>query len=328
MSEIIGFMVQHGLLVLFVVVFIEQLGVPLPSPPFLLAAGGLAGLGKLNPFLALLLGTLGAVLADSIWFYIGRYRGNRVLRLLCRISLEPDSCVRRTEDVFVKQGMRGVVIAKFVPGLGIVMPPLAGMYRVNIRRFLAFDGVGALLYVGGFMLLGFLFRNQLQDVAGALDRLGRGAVVLMVTLLVAYIAFKYIKRQRTLRKLSMARITVEELRQRQEAGQQIFIVDVRSPLAVEGDPYRIPGARHLLLERIQTWALEVPQDREVVVYCSCPNDASAVRTALILYKRGITRVRPLAGGIEAWRDRNYPLEPNQPQQATSAEASILQKLTA
>jgi rhodanese-related sulfurtransferase len=200
------------------------------------------------------------------------------------------------------------------------------MYRVNIRRFLAFDCLGSLLYVGGFLLLGFLFRNQLQDVAEWLDRLGRGALVLMVSLFVAYIAFKFIKRQRTLRKLKMARITVEELRQRQEAGQEIFIVDVRSPLAVEGDPYRIPGARHLLLEKIQTWALEVPQDREVVVYCSCPNDASAVRTALILYKRGITRVRPLAGGIEAWRERNYPVEPSQPR-ATSAEASILQKLT-
>ncbi|HXI84120.1 MAG TPA: DedA family protein/thiosulfate sulfurtransferase GlpE [Verrucomicrobiae bacterium] len=308
MNEILDFMVRYGLLVLFVVVFIEQLGAPLPSPPFLLAAGGLAGVGKMNPLLALLMATLGSLLADTIWFYVGRHRGNRILKLLCRISLEPDSCVRRTEDVFVKHGMRGIVFAKFIPGLGTVMPPLAGMYRVNLRRFLAFDGFGAMLYVGCFLVLGLLFRNQLQEVAEWLDRLGRGAIILLASLLVAYIAFKYINRQRTLRKLHMARITAEELRQRQEAGQDIYIVDVRSSLAAQGDPYRIPGARHMLLDEVQKWAPEIPRDREVVLYCSCPNDASAVRAALALYKRGITRVRPLAGGIDAWRERSYPLE--------------------
>jgi len=308
MNEILNFMVRYGLLVLFVVVFIEQLGAPLPSPPFLLAAGGLAGIGKMSPVPALLLATLGSLLADSIWFYVGRHRGNRILKLLCRISLEPDSCVRRTEDIFVKQGMRGVVLAKFIPGLGTVMPPLAGMYRVALHRFLAFDGLGALLYTGCFLLLGFLFRNQLELVAQWLDRLGHGAFIVLASLLVAYIAFKYIKRQRTLRKLQMARITPEELRQRQESGEDTFIVDVRSSLAAQGDPFRIPGARHMLLEEVQKWAPEIPRDREVVLYCSCPNDASAVRAALTLYKRGITRVRPLAGGIDAWREHSYPLE--------------------
>jgi len=248
------------------------------------------------------------LLADSIWYYVGRQRGNRILKLLCRISLEPDSCVRRTEDVFLKHGTRGIILAKFLPGLGTVMPPLAGMYRVDLRRFLAFDGLGALLYVGCFLVLGLLFRNQLHQVAEWLDRLGRGALVLLVSLLVAYIAFKFIKRQRALRKLHMARITPEELRQRQEAGEETFIVDVRSSLAAQGDPFRIPGARHMQLEEVYKWAPEIPRDREVVLYCSCPNDASAVRAALSLYKRGITRVRPLAGGIDAWRERSYPLE--------------------
>ncbi|MGD1018677.1 MAG: DedA family protein/thiosulfate sulfurtransferase GlpE [Verrucomicrobiia bacterium] len=310
MDEIFNFMARYGLLLVFLVVFVEQLGAPLPSPPFLLAAGGLAGVGKMNALLVLVLGTLAALLADTIWFYIGRYRGHRVVKLLCRISLEPDTCVRRTEDVFVKHGMRGVVVAKFVPGLGTVMPPLAGMSRMDVRRFLFFDGLGGFLYVGCFVLLGFLFRSQLQQVAEGLERLGRGAFVLLVSLLVAYIAFKYIQRQRALRQLQMARITVDELRQRLDMGQETFIVDVRSTLAATSDPYRIPGARHLLLEEVQNWILEIPRDQEVVLYCSCPNDASAVRTALILYKRGITRVRPLAGGIDAWRERNYPLEPH------------------
>jgi len=312
MNEILTFTARYGLLLLFAVVFIEQLGAPLPSPPFLLAAGGLAGIGKMNPVLALLLATLASLLADSIWFYLGRARGSRILRLLCRISIEPDTCVLRTENVFVRYGMRGVVFAKFIPGLGTVMPSLAGMYGVSIGRFVAFDGLGALLYAGCFLLLGFLFSNQLQQVADALDRLGKGAVLLLGALFVAYIAFKYIQRQRTLRKLQTARITVEELRQRQEVGGEVFIVDLRSPMAVQSDPYRIPGAQHLLMDKVEEWLPIIPRDQEVVLYCSCPNEASAARTAFLLYKRGITRVRPLLGGMDAWRERNYPLEAHLP----------------
>jgi membrane protein DedA with SNARE-associated domain/rhodanese-related sulfurtransferase len=312
MNEILTFTARYGLLLLFAVVFIEQLGAPLPSPPFLLAAGGLAGIGKMNPVLALLLATLASLLADSIWFYLGRARGSRILRLLCRISIEPDTCVLRTENVFVRYGMRGVVFAKFIPGLGTVMPSLAGMYGVSIGRFVAFDGLGALLYSGCFLLLGFLFSNQLQQVADALDRLGKGALVVLGSLFVAYIAFKYIQRQRTLRKLQTARITVEELRQRQEVGGEVFIVDLRSPMAVQSDPYRIPGAQHLLMDKVEEWLPIIPRDQEVVLYCSCPNEASAARTAFLLYKRGITRVRPLLGGMDAWRERNYPLEAHLP----------------
>ncbi len=323
MNEILHFTARYGLLLLFVVVFIEQLGAPLPSPPFLLAAGGLAGAGKMNAVLALLLATLGSLLADSIWFYLGRARGSRILRLLCRISIEPDTCVLRTENVFVKYGMRGVVFAKFIPGLGTVMPSLAGMYGVSLRRFLAFDGLGAMLYAGGFLLLGVLFSSQLQQVADALDRLGHGAFYLLGGLFVAYIAFKFIQRQRTLRKLKTARITVEELRQRQEAGADVFIVDLRSPMAWESDPYLIPGAQHLLLDKVEEWLPIIPRDQEVVLYCSCPNEASAVRTAFILHRRGITHVRPLLGGLDAWRERNYPVEahlPTQPDPLAALEA--------
>jgi membrane protein DedA with SNARE-associated domain/rhodanese-related sulfurtransferase len=308
MNEILTFTARYGLLLLFVVVFIEQLGAPLPSPPFLLAAGGLVGIGKMNPVLALLLATLASLLADSIWFYLGRARGSRILRLLCRISIEPDTCVLRTENVFVRYGMRGVVFAKFIPGLGTVMPSLAGMYGVSIFRFLAFDGLGALLYLGSFILLGVIFSNQLQRVADALDRLGHGAIVLLGALFVAYIAFKYIQRQRTLRKLKTARITAEELRERQEVGGEVFIVDLRSPMAVQSDPFRIPGAQHLLMDRVEEWLPNIPRDQEVVLYCSCPNEASAARTAFMLYKRGIKRVRPLLGGMDAWRELNYPVE--------------------
>lgn len=310
MNEVLTFTARYGLLLLFVVVFIEQLGAPLPSPPFLLAAGGLVGAGKMNPAVALLLATLGALAADSIWFYLGRVRGSKFIKLLCRISLEPDTCVQRTENVFAKYGIRGVAFAKFIPGLSTVMPPLAGLYGVSLRRFLAYDALGSFLYCGSFLLLGVLFSNQLQVVADAMDRLGRGALVLLGALFVAYLAYKYIQRERVLRKLRIARITAEELRKRQEAGEPVFVADLRSEMAVQGDPYRIPGARHLLADKVEEWLPEVPRDQEVVLYCSCPNEASAARAAFVLYRRGITRVRPLLGGLDAWRELNYPLEPH------------------
>jgi membrane protein DedA with SNARE-associated domain/rhodanese-related sulfurtransferase len=310
MNEVLTFTARYGLLLLFVVVFIEQLGAPLPSPPFLLAAGGLVGAGKMNPAFALLLATLGALAADSIWFHLGRVRGSRFIKLLCRISLEPDTCVQRTENVFARYGIRGVAFAKFIPGLSTVMPPLAGMYGVRLRRFLAYDALGSFLYCGSFLLLGVLFSNQLQVVADAMDRLGRGALVLVGALFVAYLAYKFIQRERVLRKLRIARITAEELRKRQEAGEPVFVADLRSEMAVQGDPYRIPGARHLLADKVEEWLPEVPRDQEVVLYCSCPNEASAARAAFVLYRRGITRVRPLLGGLDAWRELNYPLEPH------------------
>ena len=307
MNDILNFLVRYGALLVFFIVFAEQIGLPLPSPPFLLAAGALAGRREMNGVGVLAAAMLASVLADSIWFYLGRARGGRVLKLLCRISLEPDSCVRRTEDVFMRHGVRGIVTAKFIPGFGTLMPPLAGMFNVKLDRFLVFDGLGSLLYVGTFIALGFCFSDQLQRVVDALSRFGRGAVVMLVTLLVAYIAFKYLQRQRALRRLRIARITPEELRQRQEGGEEILIVDLRSEAAVQSDPSLIPGARHLRVDEVETWHQEIPRDREVVLYCSCPNEAGAAHTALILYRRGITRVRPLLGGIDAWRERNYPL---------------------
>ena len=316
MNDILDFLIRYGTLVLFCVVFLEQLGLPLPSPPFLLAAGALAGRGEMSGLIALTVTSLASMMADSIWYFLGRSRGGSILKLLCRISLEPDSCVRRTENVFVRHGMRGLLTAKFVPGLGTVMPPLAGVFRVKFGRFLVFDALGSVLYLASFLALGFCFSNQLQHVLDALSRLGRGAFVLLVALLAAYIAFKYLQRQRALCQMRMARITPEELRQRQEAGEEIFVVDVRSEAAVQSDPFLIPGARHLHVDKVDDWHHEIPRDREVVLYCSCPNEAGAAQTALILFRRGVTRIRPLLGGIDAWRERNYPLTQLQQAEAT------------
>jgi rhodanese-related sulfurtransferase len=248
-------------------------------------------------------------MADAFWFYLGRYRGNQVLGLLCRISLEPDSCVRRTQNVFTKYGLRGVLIAKFLPGMSTIAPPLAGMYGIRVSRFLLVDGVGSFLYATCLLGFGYFFSHQIDQIAAAFSRIGGSALTLIIALAALYVGYKYWQRWRLLRELRTARITVAELRQMLDAGKNPLIFDLRSSAAVEQDPVLIQGAIHLNLDDIEKRLNDFPRDRDIIVYCSCPNEVSSARLALRLQKKGYTRVRPLLGGIDAWRERNYPTQP-------------------
>ncbi len=157
MHGLLEFILRHGYLVLLAWVFAEQGGLPIPSIPLLLAAGALAGTGRLNLFTALFCCLVAALAADTIWYQLGKRNGIKVLQLLCRISLEPDSCVRRTEGLFEKQGARSLLFAKFLPGLNTVATPLAGIFRMKFRKFLLFDALGILLWAGSFLLAGYIF---------------------------------------------------------------------------------------------------------------------------------------------------------------------------
>jgi membrane protein DedA with SNARE-associated domain/rhodanese-related sulfurtransferase len=309
MTETTQFLIHHGLPLVFAAVFLEQMGLPLPALPWLLAAGALSATGQFSLLLGLAVTVVACLVADGIWFYLGRYRGNQVLGLLCRISLEPDSCVRRTQNVFTRYGLRSVLVAKFVPGLSTVAPPLAGMAGVGAGRFLFVDAVGSLLYGGCFIFLGYFFSSQIQQIGEALAGIGGSALGLLAGLAGLYIGFKLWQRQRLLRELRMSRITVDELHRKQEAGEDVMVLDLRSRAAVEQDPAIIRGAVRFSLDDIEKRQHELPRDREIIVYCSCPNEVSSARLALLLQREGFARVRPLLGGIDAWREQNYPLEP-------------------
>jgi membrane protein DedA with SNARE-associated domain len=230
MNDTLEFLVRHGTTVLFAVVFIEQMGVPLPDAPWLLAAGTLSAGGKMNWWMALAAATFSSLLADMIWFYFDRFCGHRVLNLLRCISLEPDSCVRRTQDIFTRNGMRGVVATKFIPGLSTLASPMAGSSGVSTPRFLILDGLGSSLYGGCFILVGAIFSCQLEQVINALAGLGGGALAVVGGLAALYIGYKFWQRQRLLNELRMARITVDELHQKQEAGENPLVLDLRSAI--------------------------------------------------------------------------------------------------
>jgi membrane protein DedA with SNARE-associated domain/rhodanese-related sulfurtransferase len=317
MNATTQFLINHGLPLLFVAVFAEQMGLPIPALPWLLAAGALSAAGKFNLLLGLVVTVLACLIADAVWFYLGRFRGNRVLALLCRISMEPDSCVRRTQNVFTKYGLRGVLVAKFVPGMSTVAPPLAGMSGIGAGRFLSVDGVGALLYGGCLLGFGYFFNHQIDQIGAAVARIGGSALSLIVGLAVLYIAYKYWQRQRLLHELRTARITVAELHKMLNAGEAPLIFDLRSNAAVEEDPALIQGAVHVSMEDIESRLSELPKDRDIIVYCSCPNEVSSARLALRLQRKGFTRVRPLLGGIDAWREQKFPLELSHTRHAAS-----------
>lgn len=268
MKSTVEFLVRHGYAVLFVWVLLEQIGLPLPSVPLLLAAGALAGANRMNIWAVLPLPVLACVCADLLWYEVAKHRGSLVLRWICRISLEPDSCVRRTEDLYSRHGVRWLLVAKFIPGLNAAAAPLAGIFQVGGARFLLFDIAGAIFWAGSFTALGFVFSDQLEDVAAYAVRLGISLITLLVAGLAAYITWKYIQRQRFLRKLRIARITPEELKRLLDSGESIQIVDLRHSIDFEADPRMLPGALHFAPDELEHRSSDIPRDRDVILYCT------------------------------------------------------------
>jgi membrane protein DedA with SNARE-associated domain/rhodanese-related sulfurtransferase len=307
MSGVLELLIQYGYLVVIGAVFAEQIGLPFPSEPFLLAAGGLVGSGHLEPGLLVLGAGLASLIGDTLWYWIGRTGGPRVLGWLCRLSLEPNSCVRKTEGMFGSFGAGSLLFAKFVPGLSTVAPPLAGIAGMPLRDFLIFSGLGGMAWAGAYILVGWIFSAQLQLVASYMEALGTWTLVLLAAAAGGYVAWKYIARRRFLRKIRIARIAPQELKTMLDDGTDVMVVDVRSQLDFEAEPAIIPGALHLTLEELEARHREIPRERDIVLYCTCPSEASSARVALLLKKRGIERVRPLTGGYHAWRKLGYPM---------------------
>jgi membrane protein DedA with SNARE-associated domain len=268
LEEITNFLVRHGYIMLFALVLAEQIGLPLPAIPILLAAGAMAAAGQLSFGFTILVALAASLMSDLLWYQIGRYRGNRVLNFLCRISLEPDSCVRKAENTFSRHGSRSLLVAKFIPGLNTMAPPMAGITHMSLWRFIILDGLGALFWAGSFQMLGYLFSNQLEQVAQYSLHFGSILFLLFFVGVIVYVVWKYIRRQRFFHELRIARITPEELKKLLDTGDNIFIVDLRHSIEFDNDPYVIPGALRIGAEEIEERNSEIPRDREIVLYCT------------------------------------------------------------
>ena len=301
-------LIAYGYLLLFAWVFVEQLGLPLPATPVLLAAGALSVAGPIHFHLAFVTGVVAAVAADSVWFHFGRRYGHHVLRLLCKLSLEPNTCVRRTQDSFGRR--RGVMLAfaKFVPGLAMLAPPVAGQNGMDFGSFLAYDGLGASLWVGTLLVIGRFFGDMLKRNPRLLDWAGEFSGALLFLGIVGFFVGRLYRRRAVLKQLAASRLEPEELKHLLDAGEPVYIVDLRHPLELLPEPFTLPGALHMSPETLAARHGEIPRDRDVVLYCTCPSEATAAKTAMTLLNLGIERVRPLRGGFDEWKRLGYPLD--------------------
>ena len=268
MESIIPLLQQYGVLLVLVIVFAEQVGLPIPALPLLMVAGGVAAGGGLSVLAVFAAAMAGSIAGDTVWYAAGRWRGHRILRLLCRVSMSPDTCVRQTEDFFGRWGMGALVIAKFVPGLSTIAPPLAGAMRLNFGTFQLFNSIGAAIWVATGIVAGWLLQAQIETMLAWLGRAGGYAAAAVGAALALWIAWKWWDRYRFLRALRSARIQVEELYRLMEQGQDPIVLDVRTPSARITDARMIPGSRFVDLTAPDRHLSDVPAHKEIVVYCS------------------------------------------------------------
>ena len=307
MNYLIMMIQQYGVGFVFLNVLALQAGLPVPAYPTLIVAGAYAAMGGRPLWQLVAVGMAAALVADTGWYLAGRKFGVRILGILCRLSLSPDSCVRQTESIFQRFGVTSMVFAKFVPGFASVATALAGAMRLRYPIFVLFDAVGAGLWVGVGVSLGYIFRDAINDVMATLGALCQYGLMLVIAGFVVWIAVKWWRRRMFVKQLRMDRVSVDELRTLMDESKIKAIVDVRSPL-MQASTGRIPGARTIDMKKIAESFKGVPVDGEVIVYCACPNEATAVKVAQTLRKIGYKRIRPLNGGIDAWIEAGNAVE--------------------
>ncbi|MFT4111744.1 VTT domain-containing protein [Silvibacterium sp.] len=303
----LDFFLKYGYWILFLWVMTEQLGVPIPSVPVLLTAGTLTATHKLNLPLVLVSVMLGSLVSDSLWYLMGKKYGGAVVKLLCRLSMESSTCVRKTENYFTKHGPAALLVAKFIPGLGSVAAPIAGQTSMPYSSFVIFDCAGILIWALTFTLGGRFFGDVLKKHPGALSWVAHFAVLLFVLLLLAFLFYRFLRQRAFLKEIRTQRISPQELKEMLDEDQPVYIVDLRHPLDYLPDPRTLPGAVMLTPDKLVLESEQIPRDRDVVLFCTCPSEATAAKMALAIRKLGVYRVRPLLGGYDEWKKLGFPL---------------------
>ena len=301
---------QYGLWLVFANVFAVQCGLPVPAYPTLVVVGALSARGDFTAAQVIAVATAASLVADSAWYCAGARHGRRMLRLMCKVSLSPDTCVRQTENIYERWGAPSLIVAKFVPGFAAVATSMAGMVRTRLWSFALFDAIGALLWSGVAVALGWVFRDAVNEILTVLAEAGHWGLLALIVALALFIAVKAVQRYQLIRSLRMARVSVDELNELLATEARPLIVDVRSQASRQQG--RIPGAvwidSHAFDESLRAGGLHDRTGQDVIVYCDCPNEASAAAIAKKLMRVGFKRVRPLGGGFDAWIEKGYSVE--------------------
>jgi membrane protein DedA with SNARE-associated domain/rhodanese-related sulfurtransferase len=307
MQQLASDIERYGPLLILLAVLLAEGGLPLPALPLLITAGALAAQSPYQALVIILAGVGGCMLADLAWYWGSKRYGRRVLGLLCKMSLSPDFCVRQSEAVFLKIGPWSLLGTKFLPGLSTISVAMAGVTNMPLPTFLLLDGMGALLFVSVAVATGWMLQGAINNVVVAVADIGKLGALLLVALLGLYLLARWWRRKAFIRRLRTDRITVDDLVGLIKEGGKPLILDVR-PKEIRRQTGIIPGALPARPEDIDALAMAYSHDREAVVYCACPNEASAAIAAKHLVRAGFKKIRPLLGGIDAWVEAGQPLE--------------------
>jgi membrane protein DedA with SNARE-associated domain/rhodanese-related sulfurtransferase len=308
----IVFFIHYAYLIIFLWVLVEQIGIPIPSVPVLLTAGTLSATHRVSWLGITLTMLLACIIADTVWFSLGRRYGNSVLKLLCRLSFEASTCVSKTEGYFTRRGAVTLLFAKFVPGLSTVAAPIAGQTGMSYARFLAWDLAGSLIWGETFILAGRFFGDLAKKSAPFFAWLGHFAIFIFAAMVLGFLAHRVWKQRKFLQQVREMRLEPAELKEmlddcEKSGNTPPFIVDLRHPLDYLPDPRVLPGALRIGPNELKQHSEIIPRDRDVILYCTCPSEETSAKLALQLHKLGIYRVRPLRGGFDGWKEAGYPL---------------------
>lgn len=306
MNYLVEQLQHYGLVLIYLNVLADQIGLPIPAYPVLILSGAMLSQGQYSAPHILMISVVATLMADIGWFLAGRRHGRKVMAKLCRISLSPDSCVRQSEAIFLRMGPPALLFCKFIPGFASIASAMAGALGTRKLTFLIYDGIGAAIWAGVAVGLGFAFSNAIDQLLDVLETMGKWGAAFILGLLVLFIASKWWQRYTFLKTLEMERISVDELYEMMQGDKKPIVIDVRpKDFQVSG---RIPGAVTLDMESLDASAIGEAADLEVVLYCACPNEASAAQAAKLLASKGFQRIRPLKGGIDAWVAAGLPIE--------------------
>ncbi|MEJ3619271.1 DedA family protein/thiosulfate sulfurtransferase GlpE [Brachymonas wangyanguii] len=309
MQELIDLLHQHGLLLVFLVTLASRVGLPVPAAPLIVVAGGLVAAGRMALIDLLLVSVLANVIADWVWYAAGRHYGSRIMRLVCRVSQSPDSCVLESEGMLTRWGGGSLVLAKFIPGVSLVAPPMTGAMRMPFWQFVLYDAVAALVWTLAYLVLGLVFRHQIEQVLAAMEQATWLALGLVGVLVVLFGGYRIWQRHRLKQVQSIVRMAPEELMQRMQQGWQPLVLDVRSREMTALEPDGLPGAQRVDMAQLRTQMSDEERERPIVVYCNCPGDVSAAQAARRLRGLGFRQVWPLLGGLDGWLEAGHGVQP-------------------
>lgn len=299
MNALVELIQTYGLWLVFLITLLQSVGLPLPAFAVLIVTTAVTPATEANIIILILTGSLGTLAGDLILYFAGKRYGTGILGKLCKISMSPDTCVRSTGDIFERYGAPALTIVKFIPGLSTLAPVVAGVYAMRVTLFVFFSSIAALIYLGAAVTLGAVFRHQVGGLISALSDYGKMGGLFVVVLFGLYLLFKWLRRYRLIRQFETDRLTVNDLIELIDGESNPVILDAR-PIDQRTRNGFIPGSVPIDENSFNDIADRYAGHKEIVIYCSCPNEITAARYAEKLRKVGLKRIRPLVGGIDAW----------------------------